>query len=137
MRFFPLLLCVAWPSHAETIVAAKTIRPYHVITLDDVRMVAATTDGAFSQADNVIGKESKFAIYPGRPIMKSAVGEPAVVERNQLVDVVFSTAGLRIVAEGRALGRGGVGDRIKVMNLASRSVLHGTILENGSIKVTK
>jgi flagella basal body P-ring formation protein FlgA len=57
------------------------------------------------------------------------------VDRNQMVSLVFRSSGLTILTEGRALDRGGVGDVIKVMNLASRTTVTGTIAPDGSVMV--
>jgi flagella basal body P-ring formation protein FlgA len=59
----------------------------------------------------------------------------ALVERNQTVSLVFRSAGLSILTEGRALTRGGVGDQIKVMNLASRMTITGIIGTDGTVLV--
>ena len=58
-----------------------------------------------------------------------------LVERNQTVSLVFRSAGLSILTEGRALTRGGVGDQIKVMNLASRMTVTGIIGTDGTVLV--
>ena len=42
---------------------------------------------------------------------------------------------LRIVTEGRALDRAAVGQPVRVMNLASRQTVSGTVAEDGSIEV--
>ena len=122
---------------AETVVATQAIRPQQIITAGAVRLDQAQIPGAYTRLEDVIGQEAQFAIYPGRAVMMGAVGEPALVDRNQVVELVYLHGGLRIVAEGRALGRGAEGDRIRVMNIDSRTVLFGTIAENGSILVTK
>ena len=52
-----------------------------------------------------------MAIYAGRPVRPGDLGPPALVERNQLVPLVYQPGGLAISTEGRALGRGGGGRR--------------------------
>jgi flagellar basal body P-ring formation protein FlgA len=74
-------------------------------------------------------------LYAGRPIPLSALGPPALVERNQVVTLVFQRGGLEIRAEGRALGRGGEGDTIRIMNLASRNTVTGWVTGDGLIHV--
>ena len=65
--------------------------------------------------------------YAGRPIPLSGLAPPALVERNQLVTLIFRRGGLDIRADGRALGRGAAGDEIRIMNLGSRSTIFGTV----------
>lgn len=136
MRWLPCLLIVlAMPGWADTVVATRTIRAQQIITADAVRLDPAVVEGAYSDLAQVIGLEAKFAIYPGRAMMKGSVGEPALIDRNQVVELIYENAGLRIVTEGRALGRGAAGDRIRVMNIASRTTLFGTIAPDGSVLV--
>ena len=67
--------------------------------------------------------------------MRGAVGAPALVERNQIVELIFARNGLHIVTEGRALDRAGAGERVRVMNLSSRSTLFGTVTASGTVSV--
>lgn len=137
MRWLVLFAFVPALAAAETVVATQTIRPQQIITADAVRLDPAQVTGAYAALDAVIGQEARTAIYPGRAVMRGAVGQPALVDRNQAVELVYAHVGLRIRAEGRALGRGAAGERIRVMNVDSRSVLFGTISPDGSILVNK
>lgn len=130
-----LALCAA-PALAETLVATRTIRAQTLITPEDVVHAAIETPGALREAALVIGQEARVALYAGRPIRPGDIGPAAVVERNQIVLLVFDRGGLRITAEGRALGRGAPGEAIRVMNLSSRSTVGGTISADGSVHVS-
>ncbi|MCT4556779.1 MAG: flagellar basal body P-ring formation chaperone FlgA [Pelagimonas sp.] len=134
-----LVLALFWaaPVCAESVVALRTIRPQQIITDHDVRLDQSTIQGAHQQLEDVLGQEAKYIIYPGRAIMKGSVGTPAIIERNQIVELIYSSGGLRIIAEGRALGRGATGDRIRVMNIGSRTTIFGEISPDGTIRVTK
>jgi flagella basal body P-ring formation protein FlgA len=136
-RLVALICLLAGSAAAETVVATRTIRPQELISAADIRVDPGTIEGAFQNPNLVVGQEARYAIYPGRPVMRGTVGAPALIERNQLVEIIYANSGLRIMAEGRALSRGGLGDRVRVMNTASRTVLFGTITENGTILVSK
>lgn len=124
----------ALPALADSLVATRTIRPEAVITPLDVTMVAADIPGALGSADLAIGKEARVAIYAGRPIHADDLGQPGLIDRNQLVPLRYRAGALVIMAEGRALARGGVGDVIRVMNLASRTTVTGRIAPDGSVE---
>ncbi|NDW32014.1 flagellar basal body P-ring formation chaperone FlgA [Salipiger sp. PrR007] len=130
------LLLAAGPAGAEIVVAARTIRAQEVIAPEAVRLDPRRSEGAAETLEAVIGRESRVAIYPGQPVLKVQLTEPALVERNQLVDLVYDHAGLRITTEGRAMSRGREGDRIRVMNLSSRNLLFGTIGADGRVDVS-
>jgi flagella basal body P-ring formation protein FlgA len=129
------VLSGAGPALAETILMARTIRAQAVIGPQDITSVAAIVPGTLQAGDPVVGMEARIVLYAGRPIRPGDIGPPAIVERNQVVALVYRQNGLTITAEGRALGRGGVGDRLRVMNLGSRNTVMGEVLGDGSISV--
>jgi flagella basal body P-ring formation protein FlgA len=137
MRVWVLALMMVGPqvAVADSIVATRTIRPQTVLSAEDFTLVEADIPGALTDPAAVIGLEARVTLYAGRPIVASDVGSAALVERNQTVSLVFRSAGLSILTEGRALTRGGVGDQIKVMNLASRTTVTGTIEADGTVLV--
>lgn len=137
MRLFLLFVLMAPALSAETVVTTQTIRPQQIITGDLVRVDPAEVPGAHTVLDEVLGMEARIAMYPGRAVMRGAVGVPALIDRNQMVEIIYAAGGLRIKAEGRALGRGAAGERIRVMNTDSRTVLFGTISPDGTVLVTK
>ena len=136
MQWVIVLLMIGAPALADSLVATHTIRAQTKVTSEDFTAVDADIPGAVSDPAAVIGLEAKVTIYAGRPITAESVGAPALVERNQTVSLVYRSGGLSILTEGRALSRGGVGDVIKVMNMASRSTVSGTIGADGSVYVT-
>jgi flagellar basal body P-ring formation protein FlgA len=131
-----LFLILPWPALADSLVAARTIRAQAVLGPEDVTLVASAIPGALTSADGAIGLEARVAIYAGRPILANSIGPAAIIDRNQLVTLIFTRGGLTIAAEGRALGRGGVGDTVQAMNLASRNTMSGRIAPDGSVLVS-
>jgi len=131
-----LVLLAGAPVLADRVEAVRVIRAHEVIAAGDVVLrddPAAVGPGL----QEIIGKEARVALYPGRPIRAGDVTTPAVIERNQMVPLVYMRGGLRIEAEGRALGRAGPGDYVRVMNLASRATVTGRVTEDGKIKVSR
>ncbi|PRX33867.1 flagella basal body P-ring formation protein FlgA [Meinhardsimonia xiamenensis] len=130
-----VLICLAGPALAEALVAARTIRAQEVITAADLSVTPAAIPGALSSPEEAIGLEARVALYAGRPIRPEDLGPPAVIERNAIVTLVYRKGRLTITAEARALGRAGVGDVLRVMNLASRNTVVGRVREDGSVLV--
>ena len=120
---------------AETLVATRTIRPQAIIMPEDVAVSEAEIPGMFTKPADVVGQEARVAIFAGRPIGPSDIGPPALIERNQIVLLTYRKGAITIVTEGRAMGRGGVGDLVRVMNLASRTTVSGHVAEDGTIRV--
>lgn len=131
-----LTLLACSPALADRVEAVRVIRAHEIIAAGDV--VLREDPGAVGPSlKEIIGKEARVALYPGRPIRAGDVTTPAVVERNQMVPLVYVRGGLRIEAEGRALERAGPGDYIRVMNLASRATVTGRVTANGQIEVSR
>ena len=138
MRWFAVLLTLtSSPAFGDTLVAARTLPARTIIEPEDLVLHDATIVGGLDQVDLVVGQEARVALYAGRPIRSGDIGPPAVVERNQIVMLVYQRGGILISTEGRALDRAGPGDLIRVMNLASRTTVTAQIDETGTAVVTQ
>lgn len=131
IRLLFILLAAVSPAYAETVVATRTIPARAVITIDDVTIKGEATARAIGDLQNIIGMEARVSLFSGHPIRTGDIGQPAVVERNQIIPLLFEKNGLVISTDGRALGRAGPGDTIRVMNIGSRKTVSATIGDNG------
>jgi flagellar basal body P-ring formation protein FlgA len=130
-----LLLALAAPVSAESLVATRTIRAKSLVAAEDLALVSADLPGALRDPEQAVGLEARVAIYAGKPVRPGDLGPPTLVERNQLVTLVYLSGGLAISTEGRALARGSEGDEVRVMNLGSRSTVTGRIGPDGAVYV--
>lgn len=121
---------------SQTLTPAHTLRPGHVLTAVDV-VVAEGRRGAFSDIDQVLGLEVRRTLYRGKPLQIGDIGAPALVERNEIVTLIYQTGTLSIATEGRALGRGGIGDKLRVLNLVSKNTVVGRVSDTGEITVSR
>lgn len=135
MRFLVLTALLPASAMADSVVATRTIRAQSVIAAQDVAMVPAEITGALTATDAAVGLEAKVTLFAGRPVRAADLAAPALIQRNQVVPVVYQVAGLTIRTDGRALERGGAGAVIKVMNLASHLTVQGAISPDGSVRV--
>jgi len=124
------------PGLADTIVAARTIRAKEIIEAGDLLLKPGVGTSDVTLHD-LIGQEAQVSLYVGRPVRASDVGAPAVVERNQVVPLIYAANGLQIVTEGRSLSRAGVGEYVRVMNLTSRATVSGRVTRDGQILVSQ
>lgn len=132
----PVLLgLLAAPAAADSVVAARLLRSQTVIAAEDVMLRAEDMPGALADPTAAVGKEARVNIYAGRPVRPEDLAAPALVERNQVVTLNYSSGGLNIATDARALDRAGPGERIRVMNLASRSTVTGIVMVDGTVNV--
>lgn len=136
MKWFVIILSLlASSAIGETLVAARTVRSHAIIGPEDVLLKDVNVDGAFDRVEDVIGQEARVALYAGRPIRFGDIGPAAIIKRNQIVMLIYRRGGLSIATDARSLGRGGVGDLIRVMNLTSRTTVTGIIGADGTVTV--
>lgn len=137
MRTLALIVSLlAAPAMADTVLAARTIRAQSLIMPQDLVVKQVDVIGAIADPSQVIGQEARVALYAGRPIRPGDVGPPAVVERNQIIALVYDQSGISITTEGRSLGRAGPGEIVRVMNLSSRITVSGQVLPDGRVIVS-
>lgn len=133
-----LILCLLpGPVLADAVVTTRTIKAGQVIQAEDLSIVTTEMPGAPADPALIAGKEALVALYPGRPIRDGQFGPPAVVVRNQIVVLSYVEGTLAISTEGRALGRGGIGDLIPILNISSRNTIQGRVMPDGSVRVSR
>ena len=120
---------------AQSVQPVRAIRARTVLGPGDLAVFDEAVPGAVAAIEEAVGKEAKVTLYPGRPILLEQIGAPALVERNALVRMNYARGPLHIVTDGRALDRGGAGDPVRVMNLASKQTVTGVVAADGSVEV--
>jgi len=135
MRFLVLAALLPYAAMADSVVATRTIKAQTIVSAQDLAMVPADIVGALTTTDAAAGREAKVTIYAGRPLHAADLVSPALIQRNQVVSVVYQVGGLTIRTDGRALERGGAGAVIKVMNISSHMTVQGTVALDGSVRV--
>ena len=116
---------VIGPALAQELVASRTLRAGTILQTGDFR--PPEEDATAQLAERLIGLEVRRSIYAGHRIAAGDLGPPTLVRRNDLVTMSYRAGGLSIRADGRALSSGGVGERIRVMNLESRLTVGAVI----------
>lgn len=130
-----LLILAAFPVRGEVVLAARTLRAQEIVTASDLRLEPAAVPGALADPGEAIGLETRTVIYEGRPLRPGDLAPPALIERNQIITIRYAMGGLTIEADGRSLARAGAGQLVRVMNLASRSTVTGTVGPDGQVHV--
>lgn len=135
IRWSVLLLTVACPAFADQMLATRMLPAGTVLSHSDLSSDGSAT--AVSLIDQSVGKELRVAVYEGRPVLRSQLRAPTVIDRNQLITLAYEQNALRIETEGRALAAGGEGDVIRVMNLSSRATLMARVNSDGTATVAQ
>jgi flagella basal body P-ring formation protein FlgA len=106
-----------------------------VLGPEHLAVVQETVPGALKDPAEAIGMEARAVLYAGRPIRPTDIGPPALVDRNEIVRLVYLRSGLDIETQGRALDRAAAGEPVRVLNLASRNTVTGVLAGDGRVHV--
>ena len=138
-----LVACVAGPlAAAEMALPVPTVTIYPGDTIRDAMIAdrdvadAGAGPAVIDDRLSVVGKVARRTLLPGKPIPVGAVEDPKVVSNGAQVRIVFQEGGLVITTYAAALQNGRVGDLVRVRNLDSGVTVSGTVLPDGSVRVS-
>lgn len=70
-------------------------------------------------ADDLIGMTPRRIVLPGKMIKANDLQAPLIVERGDIVTMIFNNGGMTLTAKGKALENGAKGDLIRIANSSS------------------
>ncbi len=121
------------------LVAARDLKPDEAIGEADVKLAEVTVDDAATtylhKADEIAGRVPARFLSAGKPLTEGVLQNALVIEANAPVTLLSDYNGIQVTAEGIALQRGRVGDRIRVKNARSGRMLLGTVVDAHTVKV--
>ncbi len=117
---------------AEELLASKIIRAGSILSATDI--VTPNNHEALRRAVDIIGMETTRTLYKGQAIDTVTLRTPTLIKRNAIVQMEYIKGPMKISAEGRALDKGGLGDRVRVMNLTSKRIVTVVITGTDSVK---
>lgn len=121
------------------VVAVRRLAAGEIVRPGDIeeRRVRAerVRPGTAQRAEDVVGRQIRRPIGSDLPFMLVDLVAPVVVAKNQPVLMLLDAPGLTLTAQGRALEAAAMGERLTVMNLASRSVVEAQAIGPGRVRV--
>lgn len=115
--------------------AAGTILQPSDIEMRLVPLRFAETTGIPS-VDQLVGRQLERHGHSGLMLKASDVRDPLVVQRNSMVTVHLRSGPMTLTVRGQALNSASTGQPVQVLNPASRKILHGVAMGNGSVGIT-
>jgi flagella basal body P-ring formation protein FlgA len=91
--------------------------------------------GSATSPADLIGLAARRAIRAGVPLSVSDFAPPNLVNRGEIVTVVYRKSGLLLTTRGKALENGAKDAAIPVVNLSSNRVLTAIVTDRGSVEV--
>jgi flagella basal body P-ring formation protein FlgA len=125
----------------ETVEAAVLMRDVErgdILRSSDVsveRRPKAEIVGEAASRDRALGMQMRRSIRSGQPLKVADLAKPDLVQRDQVVTLIFQTAGLYLTMRGKALDNGTEGDVVNVLNLQSKRTVSGTVIGRGQVAI--
>ncbi len=108
-----------------------------VIRAEDLTWKTVPADrlpaGTITDQSGLIGQSPRKPVVPGRPITHADVGAPTAVTKGALVTMYYRRDNLSLVAMGRALESGAVGDFISIQNTQSQRSVEGVVVGRNEV----
>lgn len=121
------------------VMSSKSMRKGDYLQLTDVYLtlldVTKIPRGAISRVDNAVAKQLSRSINANMPVTDIMLNEQKLVKKGQVVFVVIESPNFTIRTTGEIKGNAFVGSNAKVVNLASKKVISGVLIDENTVKV--
>jgi flagellar basal body P-ring formation protein FlgA len=124
---------------AETLAVAHPVARGEVLKQSDViverRDRREVRGDILKDPEQAVGLAARNALEPGRPLRVSDLMKPQVVQRNEMVTLVYRVPGIMLTVRGKATENGAEGDLISVLNEQSKRTVQGIVSGPGRVIV--
>jgi flagella basal body P-ring formation protein FlgA len=121
------------------LVAARDLSPCAPIKADDltpvVRNLGAVGPDTVEEPERVVGLVLARRVTAGQVLTTRDFRLPPVIERDDVIQVQYVAGALKVTSLGRAQAAGAPGERIAVLNLGSRKVVHAIVVDSRTVEV--
>lgn len=120
-------------------VLARAVPAGHVIEHADLDWTPMRADrlraDAVMSAGEMVGQEARRALRPGEAIRAYDLQAPVVIQRGEIVSLVFTVPGLTLTARARALEDAGADEIARFVNLQSNRTVDAMVEGPGRARV--
>lgn len=124
----------------EVVTATRQFDRGDMVTAEDLAVtrvpVRQTVPGAASAMQDLVGLAARRSIRPGAVLASRDFEPPNLVERGEMVTIVYRGRGLMLTARGKSLNNGAKGAGVSVVNITSNRILTATVVDRGTVEVT-
>lgn len=123
----------------EVAVPVRRISPGTVLTAADLRMARVRTAQTMGEVvrlpEQAVGLALKQTGVPGQPIPATDLVRPLVVAKGAQVRMTLDAGPVALTANGVAVEGGAMGERIRILNPASRAVVEAEVIGPDQVRV--
>lgn len=123
----------------DVVVLAAPAATGQTLTATDLRLepanVARLGGGYLTRIDDAEGRVLKRPVRPGTVLTAALLARPTLVRRGQRVELLAGGTALTVRTEGEALSDAAEGERVRVRNVRSRTVVEGIVMADGTVRI--
>lgn len=120
-------------------VARRALKRLAVLDSDDVELrtisLSQTDRGYPNQTESIVGKRLLRPVAAGTPLLLDLLADAPTIARGASVTLLVEANGVRVTTAGQAKEEGFTGNSISVMNLDSRKVVYGEVVDGTTVKI--
>ena len=121
------------------LVAARNLFPEQPLSEVDLRFeereVTRVRGRCLKDKSEALGHVVSRMVQEGAVLSEDLLRQPVVMETGAMVTIVSHYNGIEVRVSGVALGRGRVGQKIRVRNAASRKVMLAKVLDASTVEI--
>ena len=121
------------------VMSRRSFKKGHVVDESDLyisRMnIRKMPKSTMKNPDEIIGKSLRRSIVANIPLVEGMIEHSRVVKRGKRIVIVINHNGLNITAIGKTKEKGYVGKTVKAVNISSRKVIMGILIDENTVKV--
>lgn len=117
----------------------RSFRRGHVISADDIYVskmnIRKMPRSSVRTLGEIIGKSLKRSIGANNPVVEDMIEMSRVVKRGKRVVILINHNGMNITSAGMTKEKGYIGMPVKAVNLSSKKVITGVLIDENTVKV--
>lgn len=123
----------------EVGVLARAVDRNEVLKSSDVvveRRPRAEVGNDAARRERAVGMQARKALRAGQALRMADLAKPDLVQRDQMVTLIYQTEGLYLTMRAKANESGSEGDTVSVTNPQSKRTLQGVVSGPGQVSAT-
>lgn len=112
-------------------VLARDVAPGDTVAVTDIQWIkmpsSRVSANIVTTQSGLVGMSPRFPVRSGEPLRLSDLQPPVVVAKGAVVDMNYVSGALVLLARGRALQNGAIGDTIDIINPRSNRTVQGVV----------
>jgi flagellar basal body P-ring formation protein FlgA len=99
------------------------------------RRVNMVPGDVITTLDDLVGMVPRRPLRAGEPIRQADLAKPIIIEKNQIVTVIYATSGITLSMRARAQNNASKGDNVRVQNLTSKRYIEGIATGQAQVSI--